>query len=260
MKLGFIGLGLMGEPMAGHLLKAGHSVTVWNRTAEKAEALGQAGASVAGSPQEVAGASEITVVMVTDSPDVEEVVLGDRGVIHGAQPGSAVVDMSTISPSVTRSLAARLEEKGVGMLDAPVSGGTWGAQNASLSIMVGGPRELYDRCLPVFEAMGQRITYCGGTGMGAGDQAGEPDHRGRNAGGGLRGAGLRCEGGGGPGGGVPGGHRRRCQLVAAGEPGRPPPQGRLRPRFQGAPAGEGPAPHRRGGQGDAAPAPDHAPW
>ena len=166
MRLGFIGLGLMGEPMAGHLLNAGHSLTVWNRTAEKAAALGRAGAVVAGSPQEVAGASEITVVMVTDSPDVEEVVLGDKGVIHGAQPGSTVVDMSTIAPSVTRTVAARLEEKGVGMLDAPVSGGTWGAQNASLSIMVGGPREVYDRCLPVFEAMGQRITYCGGTGMG----------------------------------------------------------------------------------------------
>ena len=119
-----------------------------------------------GRREEVAGASEVTVVMVTDSPDVEEVVLGDGGVIHGAQPGSVVVDMSTISPSVTRAVAARLAEKGVGMLDAPVSGGTWGAQNASLSIMVGGPREVYDRCLPVFEAMGQRITYCGGTGMG----------------------------------------------------------------------------------------------
>lgn len=166
MRLGFIGLGLMGEPMAGHLLKAGHSVTVWNRTAEKAEALGRAGAAVAGSPEEVAGASEITVVMVTDSPDVEEVVLGDGGVIHGAQAGSVVIDMSTISPSVTRAVSERLAEKGVGMLDAPVSGGTWGAQNASLSIMVGGPREVYDRCLPVFEAMGQRITHCGGTGMG----------------------------------------------------------------------------------------------
>ena len=93
-------------------------------------------------------------------------MLGDGGVIHGAQPGSVVIDMSTISPSVTRAVAARLAERSVGMLDAPVSGGTWGAQNASLSIMVGGPRDVYDRCLPVFEAMGQRITYCGGTGMG----------------------------------------------------------------------------------------------
>ena len=166
MRLGFIGLGLMGEHMAGHLLTAGHSLMVWNRTAEKADALGRAGAAVAASPQEVASASEIIVVMVTDSPDVEEVVLGDSGVIHGAQPGSAVIDMSTISPSVTRTVAARLDERGVGMLDAPVSGGTWGAQNASLSIMVGGPHDVYDRCLPVFEVMGQRITYCGGTGMG----------------------------------------------------------------------------------------------
>ena len=118
MRLGFIGLGLMGEPMAGHLLKAGHTLTVWNRTTAKAAALGQAGAAVAASPHDVASASEIIVVMVTDSPDVEEVVLGDGGVIHGAQPGAAVIDMSTISPSVTRTVAARLDERGVGMLDA----------------------------------------------------------------------------------------------------------------------------------------------
>ena len=166
MDVGFIGLGLMGMPMSQNLLKAGHRLTVWNRTASKSEALGQEGAAVASSPQEVAQVAEVVIIMVTDSPDVEEVVLGPQGVVQGAKPGSVVVDMSTISPAVTRKVAGRLKESGVGMLDAPVSGGVWGAQSGTLSIMVGGPRDFFDRCLPLFEALGQRITHCGETGMG----------------------------------------------------------------------------------------------
>jgi 3-hydroxyisobutyrate dehydrogenase-like beta-hydroxyacid dehydrogenase len=166
MNLGFVGLGLMGAPMTQNLIKAGHKVRVWNRTPGKATALSGTGAIQAESPMDVAGGAEVTIVMVTDSPDVEEVVLGDKGIIEGAQPESVVIDMSSISPSVTRKIAARLQERQVNMLDAPVSGGVWGAQNASLSIMVGGQREIYDRCLPIFDALGQRSTYCGGTGMG----------------------------------------------------------------------------------------------
>ena len=166
MDVGFIGLGLMGMPMSQNLLKAGHRLTVWNRTASKSEALGQEGAAVASSPQEVAQEAEVVIIMVTDSPDVEEVVLGPQGVVQGAKPGSVLVDMSTISPTVTRRVATALKERGVGMLDAPVSGGVWGAQSGTLSIMVGGPQDLYERCLPLLQALGQRITHCGETGMG----------------------------------------------------------------------------------------------
>ncbi len=166
MNVGFIGLGLMGRPMARNLLQAGYSLTVWNRTASKAEGLLKEGAKWTGSPAEVAKASEVTITMVTDSPDVEEVVLGPSGVIHGARPGSVLIDMSTISPSVTRKIAQALKERGVYMLDAPVSGGTWGAEKGTLSIMVGGEREVLERCLPLLEAMGKRITHCGGQGMG----------------------------------------------------------------------------------------------
>ena len=166
MNLGFVGLGLMGTPMAQNLIKAGHRVHVWNRTPERAGALITAGAVQAESPMEAAEGAEITIVMVTDSPDVEEVILGEKGILEGARPDSIVIDMSSISPSVTRTIAKRLSERQVNMLDAPVSGGVWGAQQGSLSIMVGGQREIYDRSLPVFDALGQRSTYCGGTGMG----------------------------------------------------------------------------------------------
>ncbi|MBI4234656.1 MAG: NAD(P)-dependent oxidoreductase [Chloroflexi bacterium] len=166
MRIGFIGLGLMGAPISRNLLKAGHQVVAWNRTASRLAALVRDGGMTASSPQEVAAQVEVTITMVTDSPDVEAVVLGSQGVLHGARPGSVVIDMSTISPSVTRSIAARLQKQGVHLLDAPVSGGVWGAQNASLSIMVGGEQEVFQRCLPVFQALGKRITYCGGHGMG----------------------------------------------------------------------------------------------
>jgi 2-hydroxy-3-oxopropionate reductase len=166
MRVAFIGLGLMGKPMARNILKAGFPLTVWNRTPGKAEDLLREGARWAASPAEAAREADVTITCVVDSPDVEEVVLGPQGVIHGARPGSIVVDMSTIAPKVARAIAQRLGERGVLMLDAPVSGGVWGAINGTLSIMVGGEKEVMERAMPVLRAMGQRITYCGGSGMG----------------------------------------------------------------------------------------------
>ena len=165
-KIGFIGLGLMGNPMSKNLIKAGHEVTVWNRTASRMNDVVDAGAQRATSARQVAMQSEVIITMLSDSPDVEEVVLGKEGVIEGATPGSVVIDMSTISPSTTRSIADKLKEEGVEMMDAPVSGGVNGAVSGTLSIMVGGPRPVFDRCLTIFEAMGKRVTYCGDAGMG----------------------------------------------------------------------------------------------
>ena len=164
--LGFIGLGIMGQGMARNLLKHGHSVTVWNRTQAKAEALVAEGAAWADSPAAVAAASDIVFTCVSDTPDVEAVILGPGGVIEGAREGALVVDMSTISPAATRAIAARLAEKGVGMLDAPVSGGSEGAARGTLSIMVGGAAEQVERARPCFEAMGKTITHVGGNGDG----------------------------------------------------------------------------------------------
>ncbi|MEM2111391.1 MAG: 2-hydroxy-3-oxopropionate reductase [Candidatus Bathyarchaeia archaeon] len=166
MKIGFIGLGVMGKPMALNLLKAGYQLTVWNRTKPKMEELLAMGASGAESPKEVAEKSDVVITMVADSPDVEEVVLGPNGVIHGARKGLILIDMSTISPIVTRKIAEELSKKGVEMLDAPVSGGEKGAKEATLSIMVGGKRKVFEECLPVFNALGKRITYMGSNGMG----------------------------------------------------------------------------------------------
>ena len=165
-RVGVVGLGIMGKPMAANLMKAGFSVTVYNRTAAKADELRSEGAAVASSPKEVAESSDITITMVSDSPDVEEVILGPNGVIHGVSQGAVVIDMSTISPQVTQTIAADLSSKGGHMLDAPVSGGSWGAIQGTLSIMVGGEKETFDRCMPVFEAMGKNIIYTGGHGMG----------------------------------------------------------------------------------------------
>ena len=165
-RIGFIGLGVMGKPMAMNLLKAGYPMTVWNRTRSKMNDLLAEGAEGADSPKEVAEKSEVVITMVTDSPDVEEVVLGPNGVIHGVRPGLILIDMSTISPSVARKVAEKLAEKGVKMLDAPVSGGEIGAIKGTLSIMVGGPKEAFDECLPILEVLGKRITYMGPNGMG----------------------------------------------------------------------------------------------
>jgi len=165
-KIGFIGLGVMGRPMALNLLKAGYSMIVWNRTRSKMKPLLDAGAEGANSPIEVAEKSDVVITMVTDSLDVEEVVLGPNGVIHGVHPGLIVIDMSTISPIVARKVAERLAEKGVKMLDAPVSGGEIGAIKGTLSIMVGGPKETFEECLPILKVLGTRITYMGQNGMG----------------------------------------------------------------------------------------------
>ncbi len=165
-RIGFIGLGLMGSGMSMNLLKAGFPLTVWNRTASKMKPLLDAGAEGASSPAEVAEKSNIVIDIVTDSSDVEEVLLGPKGVIHGALPGTVVIDMSTISPSVTRRIAQELGKKGVRMLDAPVSGGDVGAREGTLSIMVGGEEQVYEECLPIFQSMGRTITRVGENGMG----------------------------------------------------------------------------------------------
>ena len=164
--VGFIGLGIMGLPMAGHILKAGYPVTVYNRTRSKTQSLEAEGAAVAASPREVAANSRMIITMVSDSPDVQEVVAGPEGVLDGIRPGSVVMDMSTISPQVERDLDRQLQEKGCALVDAPVSGGDVGAQNATLAIMAGGDREAFDRAVPIFETMGKTITYCGPVGSG----------------------------------------------------------------------------------------------
>jgi len=165
-RIGFIGLGLMGAPMARNLMRAGHPLTVHNRSRAIVDTLAAEGATPAASPKKVAQASDVVITCVPDSPDVELVALGADGIIEGARPGLIYIDMSTISPPVTRRIAARLEEMGVTMLDAPVSGGDVGAQKGTLSIMVGGAEETFQACLPIFEAMGKQITYIGEIGAG----------------------------------------------------------------------------------------------
>ncbi len=164
--VGVIGLGLMGKPMARNVLKAGFPVVVWNRSAGKAADLAAEGAQVASSPRALASRCTIVITMVTDAPDVEAVLLGPDGVASGARPGTVVVDMSTIAPGASRAIAARMKERGIPMLDAPVSGGTLGAINGTLSIMVGGDAAVLERCRPVLEAMGKRVVLCGGNGAG----------------------------------------------------------------------------------------------
>lgn len=165
-KIGFIGLGIMGRGMAHNLLKAGFLVWVWNRTPGRMDDLVAAGAVACSSPADVAAHSDITLVCVSDTPDVQTVILGENGVIHGAQPGSLVVDHSTISPIATKEIAAKLTEIGVYMLDAPISGGSEGAAKGTLSIMVGGDEAQFARALPVFQAMGKTITHVGPNGAG----------------------------------------------------------------------------------------------
>lgn len=165
-RIGFIGLGIMGKPMALNLLKAGYQVTVYNRTASKTEQLVLQGAEKVNSPREVAEKSTVIITIVSDTPDVESVILGKNGVIEGIKAGSVVIDMSTISPEATRRIAERLKEKGAYMLDAPVSGGEQGAINGTLSIMVGGETEIFERCKPILQAMGKNIIHVGSSGMG----------------------------------------------------------------------------------------------
>jgi 2-hydroxy-3-oxopropionate reductase len=161
--IGFIGLGVMGRPMAGHLLKKGYTVVAHNRSQQAVDTLVKEGARRGVTPGEVAAQSTVIITMVPDTPDVEQVIAGSDGVLAGLQRGSLVIDMSSISPTATRRLAGLVADKGGTMLDAPVSGGEIGAINATLSIMVGGARAAFDRARPIFECMGnpERIVHIG---------------------------------------------------------------------------------------------------
>lgn len=161
MQVGFIGLGIMGKPMAKNLMNAGFPLIVWNRSQPAIDLVASWGAEAAKSPKEVAANSDVIITIVTDSPDVEHVALGPDGIVEGVRPGAIHIDMTTMSPMITQQIAAKLAEKGAQMLDAPVSGGDIGAQNGTLSIMVGGPSDAFERCLPVFEAMGKNIVHVG---------------------------------------------------------------------------------------------------
>jgi len=165
-KLGFIGLGIMGKPMADHLLAAGHTVNVYDVVSEAVKELASKGAVACSSSKEVAEKSDIVFTMVPDTPDVEAVLFGKNGVAEGVRAGSIVVDMSSISPITTKEFAKKLAEKGVEMLDAPVSGGQVGAENATLSIMVGGKPAVFAEIKPYFELMGKNIIHIGGNGDG----------------------------------------------------------------------------------------------
>jgi len=165
-RVGFIGLGIMGRPMARNLLKAGYPLTVWNRSRPGIDALVQAGAQEADSPRAVAEQSDAVITILGDSTDTEQVALGERGIIEGAHQGLVHIDMSTISPAVTRAIAERYAETGVEMLDAPVSGGEQGAIDGTLSIMAGGKEDVFERCRPLLEAMGKTLVYCGPHGSG----------------------------------------------------------------------------------------------
>src|SRR5687768_12219806 len=166
--IGFIGLGVMGKPMAKNLIKAGHTLVVYNRSRPAVDEVAAAGATAAGSPAEVAKAATVVITMLPDTPDVEQVLTGPNGILSALQPGAVVVDMSSISPATTKRPAAAVAEKGGTMLDAPVSGGEIGAINASLSIMVGGDDHAFARVKPIFEAMGnaERIVHIGPSGAG----------------------------------------------------------------------------------------------
>ncbi|MGH8728341.1 MAG: 2-hydroxy-3-oxopropionate reductase, partial [Burkholderiales bacterium] len=166
MNVGFVGLGIMGRPMSLNLKKAGHTLFVHNRSAQAMQPLIDAGATACASPREVAKQVDIVFVMVSDTPDVEHVVLGRDGCGEGARRGTVVVDMSTISPVATRAMAAKLAEKGIEMLDAPVSGGEIGAINATLSIMVGGKPGVFAKVKPLFESLGKNIVHVGDHGAG----------------------------------------------------------------------------------------------
>ena len=165
-RVGFIGLGIMGAPMARHLLAAGFPLTVHSRSPGPVDALVEAGAARASSPAELARASDVVVTMLPDTPDVEHVMLGDDGVAAGAAAGSLVIDMSTIDPGPTRAIAEQLATRDVEMLDAPVSGGERGAIDGTLSIMVGGSDAAFARAMPILQAMGKNIVHVGPSGAG----------------------------------------------------------------------------------------------
>jgi 2-hydroxy-3-oxopropionate reductase len=165
-KIGFIGLGIMGRPMAKNLLKAGFSLMVYDLNKEAVEDVVKAGAASAYSSREVAQSTEVIIVMVPDSPEVKEVVLGKDGVLEGVKPGSLVIDMSSINPLMSQEIARELKKKGVDMLDAPVSGGEPAAVQGTLAIMVGGEEKIFRECVKIFEPMGKNIVYVGPIGAG----------------------------------------------------------------------------------------------
>lgn len=165
-RVGFVGLGTMGQFMAMNLVRAGYSLTVWNRTPSRAQPVVDLGATQVATPSEVARASDVVVSCLTDSPQVEEVLFGDQGLAEGFSSGSLFVDCSSISPTKAKEFAQRLSLKGVATLDAPVTGGSEGARNATLSILVGGTDDDFDRAAPILNAMGRSITHLGGVGSG----------------------------------------------------------------------------------------------
>jgi 2-hydroxy-3-oxopropionate reductase len=165
-KVGFIGLGIMGKPMAHNLIEAGYELVVYNRSREAMDELAGEGAETADNPREVAEKSDIIITMLPDSPQVREIVADEGGILEGVRDGALVIDMSTISPVVTGELAEQIQEKGATMLDAPVSGGDVGAQNGTLSIMVGGGEVDFERAKPLFEVMGGTVTHVGPIGAG----------------------------------------------------------------------------------------------
>ena len=164
--IGFIGLGVMGKPMAQNLLKAGRSLVVHNRSRAAVDELSKEGAQVAANPKEVARRSEMVITMLPDSPDVELVYTGDQGIFAGVEPGRLLIDMSSISPVICRRLAAEAEQRGCDMLDAPVSGGEAGAIGATLSIMIGGKASAVERAMPIFQTLGKNIVHVGDAGAG----------------------------------------------------------------------------------------------
>jgi len=160
-RIGFIGIGLMGREMTRRLREAGHPLTVWNRTQAKAKDILAAGARWAESPKAAAQASDVVIVIVTDSAAAEEVICGRNGVLEGTHPGMILIDMGSIAPEMSRSIAERAKAKGIPMLDAPVTGNPKLAADGKLGIMVGGPKEAFDSCLPIFEKMGVKIIHVG---------------------------------------------------------------------------------------------------
>jgi 2-hydroxy-3-oxopropionate reductase len=165
-KIGFVGVGIMGKHMAAHLLTAGYEVVAYDVIGKALDDIVAQGAKRGESCQDVAASSDVIISMVPDSPDVEKVALGEDGIIEAAREGHIYIDMSTIAPEVAKAVATELGEKGVRCLDAPVSGGEVGAQNATLSTMVGGPEDLFNEVLPILEVMGKTITLCGPNGAG----------------------------------------------------------------------------------------------
>jgi 3-hydroxyisobutyrate dehydrogenase len=164
--VGFIGLGIMGLSMAKRLVEAGHQVTVYNRTASKAAPLVALGAKQAATPRDAAKGNEIVISIVTDSPDVEDVLLGKSGAVHGAEKNALFIDMSTIAPETSRRVGQALQSKGIAFLDAPVTGGDIGAREGTLSILVGGRKDDLECAREVFSVLGKRITHCGPQGAG----------------------------------------------------------------------------------------------